>query len=90
MANTRSSRKAARVSERRHRYRRPVLSALRTSIRKARELIAAGESDEARQAVDDAVSALDRATGKGVVHRNNAARRKSRLMRRLNAALASA
>lgn len=88
MANTRSSRKAARVSERRHRYRRPVLSALRTSIRKARELIAAGESDEARQAVVAAVSALDRATGKGVVHRNNAARRKSRLMRRLNAALA--
>ena len=89
MANTKSARKAARVTERRHSYRRPVLSALRTSIRKARERIAAGGGDEARQAVIAAVSALDRAAGKGVVHPNNAARRKSRLMRHLNAALAS-
>jgi len=43
-----------------------------------------GRLDEAREAVYEAVSALDKAAAKGVIHKNNAARRKSRLMSRLN------
>jgi small subunit ribosomal protein S20 len=44
----------------------------------------AGRLDEARKAVQVAVSALDKAAAKGIIHKNNADRRKSRLMRRLN------
>ncbi len=55
-------------------------------MRRARELIAAGsQEEEAAAAVREAASALDRAAGKGVLHANNAGRRKSRLMRQLNA-----
>jgi len=43
-----------------------------------------GRLEEAREAVGVAVSALDKAAEKGIIHKNNAARRKSRLMRRLN------
>jgi small subunit ribosomal protein S20 len=43
-----------------------------------------GRVEEAREAVRQAVSALDKAAGKGIIHKNNAARRKARLMRQLN------
>ena len=56
----------------------------RTAIKKARRLIEEGKLEEAREAVRLAVSALDKAAEKGIIHKNNAARRKSRLMRRLN------
>lgn len=56
----------------------------RTAVKKARLLIEAGKLEEAREAVRAAISALDRAAEKGVIHKNNAARRKSRLMQRLN------
>jgi small subunit ribosomal protein S20 len=47
-------------------------------------LIEEGQLEEARQAVRVAVSALDNAAQKGIIHKNNAARRKSRLMQQLN------
>jgi small subunit ribosomal protein S20 len=58
----------------------------RTAIKKAQRLIQQGHTDEAREAVRIAVVALDKAAEKGIIHKNNAARRKSRLMRRLNQA----
>jgi len=54
-------------------------------IKKARKLIEAGDLEAAAKAVGDAISVLDRAAAKGVIHKNNAARRKSRLMKRFNA-----
>jgi small subunit ribosomal protein S20 len=51
-------------------------------------LIAAGRLEEAEATARQATSALDRAAQKGVIHKNNAARRKSRLMKRLNQAKA--
>ncbi len=63
-------------------------TAARSAVRKARELMAAGSHDEAAAAVRDAASVLDRAARKGTLHPNNAARRKSRLMRQLNKAQA--
>lgn len=57
----------------------------RTEIKKARIAIENGNVEEARQATMDAISALDKAAEKGVLHKNNAARRKSRLMAQLNA-----
>jgi len=59
----------------------------RTNITKAEKLIFSGELEAAREAVLVAVSSLDRAAEKGVIHPNNAARHKSRLMKKLNDAL---
>jgi small subunit ribosomal protein S20 len=60
----------------------------RTNITKAEKLIFAGELEAAQQAVLVAISSLDKAAEKGVIHPNNAARHKSRLMKKLNEALA--
>ena len=55
----------------------------RTFVKKARETIEGGTIEEARAATLTAISALDKAAEKGIIHRNNAARRKSRLMKQL-------
>lgn len=60
-------------------------SAARTFVKKARKLMEAGDLEAAARAIGDAISTLDRAAAKGVIHKNNAARRKSRLMKRFNA-----
>lgn len=83
LPNTKSAAKAARQSERRRRRNQPVKSAAKTYVRKARLAIADG-AEEALAAVVKAQSYLDSAVTKGVIHKNNAARRKSRLMKRLN------
>lgn len=59
-------------------------------VKKAELAIKSGDQDAAQGAVTQAVSQLDRIATKGIVHRNNAARRKSRLMSKFNAAAASA
>ena len=64
-----------------------VRSFNKTCITKAKKLIDAKELDEAREAVTQAISALDKAVKKGVIYRNNASRRKSRLMKKLNEAI---
>ena len=62
-----------------------VRSRMRTFVKKAQVLIVEGDKDAASEAVRTAVSEIDRAAQKGVIHQNNAARRKSRLMHRYNA-----
>ena len=80
-----------RVAEKRRLRNRPIRSSVRTHVRHAREAIedAAGQPETA-EAVKRAISQLDRAVSKGVIHANNAARRKSRLMKKLHEATASA
>jgi small subunit ribosomal protein S20 len=73
-----------RVQERRRLRNRAVRSATRTYVRKAQAEIASGESNPTAEVIRQAISALDRAAKKGVIHANNAARRKSRLMKKLN------
>ncbi|HEY82291.1 MAG TPA: 30S ribosomal protein S20 [Dehalococcoidia bacterium] len=90
MAHTKSAQKQARVAERRRLRNRSVRSRAKTTITKAEKLIFAGEIEAARQVVAAAISTLDKAAEKGIIHANNAARRKSRLMKKLNQALASA
>ena len=90
MANTRSALKRIRSSERKRVRNRIVRSSARTHVKKARKLIAEGKLDEAEAAVRKAISAVDKAAEKGVIHKNNAARRKSRLMRVFNQAMQSA
>ncbi len=85
MPNLKSSMKDMRASERRRLRNRPIISATRTYVRRANTAITAGDATTAASAVGDAISALDKAASKGVIHRNNAARRKSRLMAKYNA-----
>ena len=72
-----------RQAERRAIRNRGARSAVRTYVKKATEAVA-GAVDNAAEVVREAVSALDKAAQKGIVHRNAAARRKSRLMARLH------
>jgi small subunit ribosomal protein S20 len=81
--------KSARSAERKRLRNRGVIRATRTYVARAVELIRRGDIREAEEAVKRAISALDRAASKGVIHRNNAARRKSRLMAKFNALIAS-
>ena len=84
MANSKSALKRIRVGERRRLRNQSYRSAAKTFVRKAREAIADGEQLTSTDAVQAAISMLDRAAGKGIIHKNNAARRKSRLMARYN------
>ena len=85
MPNLASAKKQMRVSARRRLVNRAVVSATRTSVRRTEGLISSA-SKEAAEAVRETVSALDKAARKGVIHPNNAARRKSRLLKKLNQA----
>jgi small subunit ribosomal protein S20 len=82
LANTKSAEKRIRSNERKRLRNQMYRSRVKTMIRKAEELIFGGESSE--DAVREAISTLDRAAVKGIIHKNNAARRKSRLMKKLN------
>lgn len=84
MANSKSAKKRIRVAERRRLRNRPYRSAARTYVKKALLAIQSGDTDSAAVAVGNAISMLDKVAGKGVIHKNNAARRKSRLMARYN------
>ena len=89
MANTKSAKKAARVAARRQARNKPIRSAAKTYVAKAERIIFSGELASASAAAVQAQKALDKAAQKGVIHPNNAARRKSRLMKKLNQAQAS-
>lgn len=84
MANTKSAEKRWRQSEKRRLRNRSVRSATRTAVRKAILMIQAADPN-AEAAVRQAVRALDKAAEKAVIHKNAAARSKSRLMKRYNA-----
>ena len=86
MANIQSAMKRIRSSQRRAQYNQVARSTARTYVKKARTLIEQGNLDQAALVVNQAMSALDKAASKGVIHPNNAARRKSRLVKALNKA----
>jgi small subunit ribosomal protein S20 len=79
MANSRSARKRIRSSERKHERNRAVKSAVRTKVIKARHALLDEGGASGDTELHAAIRALDRAAEKGVLHRNNARRRKSRL-----------
>jgi small subunit ribosomal protein S20 len=84
LANKQSAIKRLRSAERRRLRNRTYRGGARTAVKKARHLMDRGRIEEAREAVRQAASALDKAAEKGIIHKNNAARRKARLMRQLN------
>jgi len=86
LPNTRSAAKRVRQNEKRRLRNRMHKGRARSFVKKALKLIEQGDLDAAEEMVRQAVSALDRAWERGVLHKNTVARKKSRLMRRLNAA----
>ena len=87
MPNNPSAKKRMRQEQKRRAHNRSTKSIVKTQVTKARQAIATPviNAEDAEAAVRAAVSELDRAAKKGVIHKNNAARRKSRLMKQLNA-----
>ena len=77
MANIKSQIKRNRQNEAAHERNKSVKSALKTAVRKFREAAAAGDKDAALKAARDASRQLDKAASKGVIHKNQAANRKS-------------
>ena len=84
MAHSKQARKRIKVNLRKAQRNRVHRSATRTLVRSAIEAIESGDKEVATEAVVRAVRQLDRTASKGVIHKNNAGRRKSRLMARLN------
>jgi len=85
LANTASAKKRIRQNAKRRIRNRIYSSQARTYVKRARIALETNDAESAIDAVREAVSKLDRAASKGVIHRKNAARRKSRLMKRLAA-----
>jgi small subunit ribosomal protein S20 len=83
MANTSSAKKAARKIARRTAVNKSRLSRVRTFVRKVEEALAAGDKDAAKAAFQAAQPELMRAVTKGVIHKNTASRKVSRLAARV-------
>ena len=86
MPITKSAQKQVRVTEKRRPRNKSIRSLTKTNIIKAERFIFSGMPNEAQKAVTTAISSLDKAAEKRIIHPNNAARRKSRLMKKLNKA----
>lgn len=84
MANIKSQVKRNRTNERRRLRNQSVKSSLRTAIRSFREAAAAGDKDKATELLAQTGRKLDKAASKGVIHKNQAANKKSALARALN------
>ena len=85
VANTRQAIKRVRQSLRRRAVNKRTRSAAKSLVQKATRLALGQAQGDGREAVSSAVQALDKAAAKGIIHPNNAARRKSRLMAKVNA-----
>jgi small subunit ribosomal protein S20 len=79
MANTASARKRARQSETQRRHNASLRSELRTAVKNVRKAIEAGDKAAARGVLQRAESTIDRIADKNIIHKNKAARHKSRL-----------
>lgn len=82
MANIKSQIKRNKQNEKRHERNKAVKSSLKTAVRKFREAAEAGDKDKAVALGQDASRALDKAVSKGVIHKNQAANRKSKIAKR--------
>ena len=83
MANVKSAIKSIRQDARKTLRNRPVRSSLKTYVKSAVSTIALGDEETSQEVVRVAISKLDKAAQKGIIHKNQAARRKSRLVKSL-------
>ncbi len=79
MANTAQARKRARQAVQRNKHNSSLRSMLRTSIKRVRQAIAAGDKAAATEVFQKTTSIIDRVADKNIIHKNKAARHKSRL-----------
>ncbi|MCG8648185.1 MAG: 30S ribosomal protein S20 [Pirellulales bacterium] len=89
MPNTESAKKRLRQNEKRRLHNRAQKSQVRSQIRKVREAVKAGDTEKAQAEFRVATKRLDRAASKNLIHKNAAARTKSRLSRLIKSASAS-
>jgi small subunit ribosomal protein S20 len=84
MANIKSAQKRIKVTETKTAKNKMIKSALKTAVKKFLVAVAGGNAEEAKTTFVAAVKALDMAASKGIIHKNKAARNKSRLAAKLN------
>lgn len=90
MANTKSAIKRNKQNEKRRLHNHAYKSAMRTTVRRAERAIETGKAaSETIETLREAISKIDKTAQKGIIHRNAAARKKSRLMARFNKATAA-
>lgn len=83
MANIKSQKKRIKTNEKRRVRNQAYKSELKTLVRKTREAIASGDAEIATAALKEASRKLDKAVSKGVIHKNQAANRKSKLAKQI-------
>lgn len=81
---SKSVKKRIRQTKKRTLKNRSIRSALKNVVKKVESSVSSGNADEARTSLMSAIRAIDRARSKGIIHRNNAARKVSRLTRMVN------
>ena len=86
MANIKSQIKRVKTNEKRRQRNRSVKSSVRTAVRRFREAVEAGDAEQVTLLQRAAARALDKAAGKGVIHPNQAANRKSAMAKRMTPA----
>ena len=84
MPNIKSAEKRMLISRERNARNKAQKSALKTSMKKFDAAVSSGNREEAASAYKTAVKAVDKAAGKGLIHKNNAARKKSAMSAKLN------
>ncbi|HCB04575.1 MAG TPA: 30S ribosomal protein S20 [Nocardioides sp.] len=82
MANIKSQIKRNKQNEKRHERNKAVKTSLKTAVRKFREAADAGDAAQAQELARDASKKLDKAASKGVIHKNQAANRKSAIAKK--------
>ena len=85
MANTAQARKRARQSEKRRKHNTALTSELRSAIKKVKKAVAAGDKAGAAAALRASTAVVDRIADKRIIHKNKAARHKSRLAAQIKA-----
>lgn len=79
MANSAQARKRARQTEKQRQHNASLRSTLRTAIKKVAKAVQAGDKEAAKAVYQESVSVVDRIADKNIIHKNKAARHKSRL-----------
>lgn len=85
MANIKSSKKRVLIAERNRVRNVTVKSSIKTAVKKVLEALKEGKADEAKAELSTVYKLYDKAVGKGILHKNTAARKKSRLTKKVNA-----
>lgn len=84
MSNIKSAEKRAKLSQQRNARNNAVKSSLKTAVKRFEKAISEKNMEQARQTIVLAIRLIDKAVTKGIVHKNTAARKKSRLQRKIN------